>query len=806
MATNANDYFINSKDIKIYPSGYRGENNGKAYDPESKLNTEENATRPYVEIINYADNDGEKNKGDLVNGWEDSLLNTWKNEQDDSYPFSFIINGYYFKLLRPYTTLSPILLKEIVEGQSNAPDAVYAHIQMRDYGIVEKDDTENVCLRGRAVTNLYVKPTSGNITSTPNDGSSGAKNYTNLDGVLDSSSNDVESKFFGLGLVTSVPNDRPEDHLYLKLLEKMDSTWTDSEGHKYYDYRVPEKSRLILTSYNIWGGEYYENNQAVDKLLYNYLETGRIESHVGEDLTIQARTDTNTGTDLNLIGSKDINLTTLKGNINLNPKNDINIKINADNKIQVTEVREENSNKNSLASIKITDNSKFTEITKESITVNKANNSKTVIDGGSITTGADGGSGSLTTQNITATSLSNTDNENHAVYSDKDGKLKSSSFSFTPKQKETFTSNVISNVTQDEKGQISATKEKIAINDGILKAGVDSLNNKLTYQPYTEKQSSGLYFYKDNKDTADTNPTNTAVLKLDGKLYATSLSALSGNKMSPVVVENQVSPSTPTASWDSEVDLGTVGGKTFKFTMPPNPNTDTHYENTFKVKIKVNDTSTDISTFNQKDGNSITFIPGTNINLQGNSSDQTITINNSYSYELPEAKTGTLGGIKVGYTTSGNNCAVQLDSDNNAFVTVPAAATYNSGKNITINSADSNKINLNDTLTELTSITASGQIKAGTFLATSDRRLKENIKPLDYNKSILDLPVYTYDYINGRKNNIGCMAQDLQELYPQLVSEDENGYLSVDNSKVVYLLLEEVKLLKKEIEQLKNNK
>ena len=104
---------------------------------------------------------------------------------------------------------------------------------------------------------------------------------------------------------------------------------------------------------------------------------------------------------------------------------------------------------------------------------------------------------------------------------------------------------------------------------------------------------------------------------------------------------------------------------------------------------------------------------------------------------------------------------------------------------------------------DLITINSKGRVSASSFYATSDARLKENIKPLQYNKSILDLPVYTYDYINGSKNNIGCLAQDLQKLYPQLIGENSNGYLTVDNSKVVYLLLEEVKKLKKELDRIK---
>ena len=92
---------------------------------------------------------------------------------------------------------------------------------------------------------------------------------------------------------------------------------------------------------------------------------------------------------------------------------------------------------------------------------------------------------------------------------------------------------------------------------------------------------------------------------------------------------------------------------------------------------------------------------------------------------------------------------------------------------------------------------------AGSFYAKSDARLKENFKALEIEKSILNLPTYKFDFINGSKNQIGCKAQDLQEICPEIVSEGEDGYLSINESKIVYLLLEEVKKLRNEIDELK---
>ena len=101
------------------------------------------------------------------------------------------------------------------------------------------------------------------------------------------------------------------------------------------------------------------------------------------------------------------------------------------------------------------------------------------------------------------------------------------------------------------------------------------------------------------------------------------------------------------------------------------------------------------------------------------------------------------------------------------------------------------------------SLTCTGDISANCFNANSDARLKENFETYVTEKSILDLPVYKYDYINGVKNQIGCKAQDLQVICPEIVHENEEGYLSIQESKIVYLLIDEIRKLKAEIAELR---
>lgn len=81
-----------------------------------------------------------------------------------------------------------------------------------------------------------------------------------------------------------------------------------------------------------------------------------------------------------------------------------------------------------------------------------------------------------------------------------------------------------------------------------------------------------------------------------------------------------------------------------------------------------------------------TDIPITNVNIVGNGSSivnasfedkiLTLTKGNSGIDEIPAATTSTLGGIKLGYTETDNNYPLQLDSSNQAYVTVPIDLVY----------------------------------------------------------------------------------------------------------------------------------
>jgi len=95
------------------------------------------------------------------------------------------------------------------------------------------------------------------------------------------------------------------------------------------------------------------------------------------------------------------------------------------------------------------------------------------------------------------------------------------------------------------------------------------------------------------------------------------------------------------------------------------------------------------------------------------------------------------------------------------------------------------------------------------FGSPSDIRLKENIKPIE---SALDkvskLQGVTFDWkesdsILDIKEDIGFIAQDVQKVIPELVRENEDGMLSMRHQGIAPILLEAIKELKQEIEELK---
>lgn len=88
----------------------------------------------------------------------------------------------------------------------------------------------------------------------------------------------------------------------------------------------------------------------------------------------------------------------------------------------------------------------------------------------------------------------------------------------------------------------------------------------------------------------------------------------------------------------------------------------------------------------------------------------------------------------------------------------------------------------------------------------SDRRLKENIQPLeDSLEKISRVNGYSYQWRSTGDSEYGVIAQEIQAEFPELVEEDNQGYLRVDYRGLIPVLLESVKTLNARVEALEAN-
>ena len=94
--------------------------------------------------------------------------------------------------------------------------------------------------------------------------------------------------------------------------------------------------------------------------------------------------------------------------------------------------------------------------------------------------------------------------------------------------------------------------------------------------------------------------------------------------------------------------------------------------------------------------------------------------------------------------------------------------------------------------------------KNGNVVTTSDERLKTNIKTIDnaLEKTCL-LRGVSFTYIQENKNSIGLIAQEVENIIPEVVHEYD-GIKSLAYSNLVGLLVEAMKEQQVQINELKN--
>ncbi len=229
-------------------------------------------------------------------------------------------------------------------------------------------------------------------------------------------------------------------------------------------------------------------------------------------------------------------------------------------------------------------------------------------------------------------------------------------------------------------------------------------------------------------------------------------------------------------------------------------------------------------------GSSAAVIPVVTVDSQGR---LTYAANTTLPSLLTSTSVGAAANVSRftvaanGMITSANSVAISIDGSAISSGTVAAARLpFTMNQNVgTTNSPTFSGL----TLTSLSTgtISASGAVGTGALTVTgaitatgditayysSDARLKDNLQPItDALTKVKTLDGVTFNWNNLAEDKqfdvreAGVIAQQVQNILPEVVTQRDNGYLAVRYEKLVPLLIEAIKELNAKVEQLEKNK
>jgi len=197
-------------------------------------------------------------------------------------------------------------------------------------------------------------------------------------------------------------------------------------------------------------------------------------------------------------------------------------------------------------------------------------------------------------------------------------------------------------------------------------------------------------------------------------------------------------------------------------------------------------------------------INGTSV-LSGSALGSGITSSSLTSFgSSPTLVTPDLGTPSAIVLTNATGTANNLTANVANFINVTDDTTTNATRYLIFANGTSGNITEQVSSSKLTFNPSTGQLTATDLNSSSDKRLKKNIKTVT---SALDtvnaLRGVTFDWKEGNGKAIGLIAQEVQEVLPEIVSADDNGYLGIRYNNVVGVLVEAIKELKADFEAYK---
>ena len=198
---------------------------------------------------------------------------------------------------------------------------------------------------------------------------------------------------------------------------------------------------------------------------------------------------------------------------------------------------------------------------------------------------------------------------------------------------------------------------------------------------------------------------------------------------------------------------------------------------------------------------------GTNGQFLSTNSTGTLSFTTSAVTVADEAASATLHYGLLSTSSSGSITGATVSTTKMTFQPSTGRLTLGGNTPATTNSSG--------TLVVTGGVGISGALYVGGDIysyAASDIRLKENLSKIDNSlEKLLKISGYQYHwnkiaqemYPERTMLDVGIIAQEVKEIVPSAVVEREDGYLAVRYDKLIPLLIEAVKALKAEIEDMK---
>ena len=156
--------------------------------------------------------------------------------------------------------------------------------------------------------------------------------------------------------------------------------------------------------------------------------------------------------------------------------------------------------------------------------------------------------------------------------------------------------------------------------------------------------------------------------------------------------------------------------------------------------------------------------------------------------------------------SSGTMCSI----DNSGTISTNGGVTISPTSKLNIGSAPVgvSAFGTTITLTVGSAITAQGDIYAPAFYETSDIRKKDIKSDISLDKcyDLLDkCQTIVYTLKDSNKEQVGLIAQEVEEFFPEIVCTDNEGFKTLDYSRLTVICLKLIKDLIGRIKKLEDN-